>query len=92
MIESVEIDYAPFYQLEIYDLGTSIDRTTDWLKLGIQNQSLTTEWFVFGEGMNSLVLLCAYEEDEEGLSFTYWDYESGAEIDGAICNSLYVCC
>ncbi len=88
-IDSIEIDYAPFYQLEIYDLETSIDKTTSWFKLAKKNQDLTTNWFIFGEGMSSLVLLCAYKEDEEGLSFAYWDYESDVDIDGAICSSLY---
>ena len=89
MIDSVEINYAPFNGVEIYDIEKSIDRTAEWLKFRVQNQEITSEWFVFGEGMYSIILLCAYIEDEEGLSFTYWDYESGAEIDGALCENLY---
>ena len=89
MIDSVEINYAPFTELEIYDLEKSIERTAEWLKFRVQNQEITSEWFVFGEGMYCTILLCAYIEDEEGLSFTYWDYESGAEIDGAVCENLY---
>ena len=89
MIDSVEINYAPFTELEIYDLEKSIERTAEWLKFRVQNQEITSEWFVFGGGMYCTILLCAYIEDEEGLSFTYWDYESGAEIDGAVCDNLY---
>ena len=28
--------------------------------------------------------LCLFTPDNDGLSFTYWDHESGADIDGAV--------
>jgi len=38
----------------------------------------------FGKDRYFSFWLCSFTEDEEGLSFTYWDHESGNEIDGAV--------
>lgn len=42
------------------------------------------KWFVFGKDRYFTFWLCSYEEDAEGLSFTYWDHESGNEIEEAV--------
>ncbi|NRT91291.1 hypothetical protein [Clostridium beijerinckii] len=45
-------------------------------------------WFVFGRDKYFSFWLCSFIEDEEGLSFTYWDHESGNEIDGAVWSDI----
>ncbi|BCJ95512.1 hypothetical protein acsn021_30810 [Anaerocolumna cellulosilytica] len=44
----------------------------------------TPNWFVFGKDNYFSFWICSFAEDEEGLNFTYWDHESGNEIDGAV--------
>jgi len=41
------------------------------------------DWFVFGKDKYFSFWICLFNKDEDGLSFTYWDHESGNEIDGA---------
>lgn len=49
-----------------------------------KNNPFSPDWFVFGQDNYFSFWLCSYSPDEEGLSFTYWDHESGNEIDGAV--------
>ncbi|HNX57681.1 MAG TPA: hypothetical protein PKK43_01175 [Spirochaetota bacterium] len=42
------------------------------------------DWFVFGKDRYFSFWLCLYNPDDEGLSFTSWDHDSGNEIDGAV--------
>jgi len=49
-----------------------------------KNRPFSPDWFVFGRDNYFSFWLCSYLPDEEGLSFTYWDHESGSEIDGAV--------
>jgi len=46
------------------------------------------EWFVFGRDNYFSFWLCSYLPDKDGLSFTYWDHESGNEIEGAVWSDL----
>ena len=41
-------------------------------------------WFSFGFDGYFSFWLCLFTPDNDDLSFTYWDHESGADIDGAI--------
>lgn len=41
-------------------------------------------WFVFGKDNYFSFWICSFREDSDGLSFTYWDHESGNDIDGAV--------
>ncbi len=45
-------------------------------------------WFCFGQDNYFSFWLCKYQPDEENLSFTAWDHESGSEIDGAVYETL----
>ena len=49
-----------------------------------KNNPFSPDWFVFGQDSYFSFWLCSYSPDEEGLSFTYWDHESGNKIDGAV--------
>ncbi|WP_394522810.1 hypothetical protein [Lacrimispora sp. JR3] len=49
-----------------------------------KNKPFSPDWFVFGRDNYFSFWLCSYFPDKEGLSFTYWDHESGNEIDGAV--------
>lgn len=49
-----------------------------------KNKPFSPDWFVFGRDHYFSFWLCSYSPDEEGLSFTYWDHESGNEIEGAV--------
>lgn len=49
-----------------------------------KNKPFSPNWFVFGRDNYFSFWLCSYSPDKEGLSFTYWDHESGNEIDGAV--------
>ncbi len=39
----------------------------------------TDNWFVFDHDNYFSSWVCSYIPDEDGLSFTYWDHESGLE-------------
>jgi len=41
-------------------------------------------WFSFGFDGYFSFWLCLFTPDNDDLSFTYWDHESGADIDGAV--------
>lgn len=41
-------------------------------------------WFSFGFDGYFSFWLCLFTPDNDNLSFTYWDHESGADIDGAV--------
>ncbi|WP_346915399.1 hypothetical protein [Clostridium sp.] len=41
-------------------------------------------WFSFGFDGYFSFWLCLFTPDNDDLSFTYWDHESGEDIDGAI--------
>ncbi|AKA68102.1 hypothetical protein [Clostridium scatologenes] len=41
-------------------------------------------FFSFGFDGYFSYWLCLFTPDEDGLSFTFWDHESGADIDGAV--------
>ncbi|MBQ3515529.1 MAG: hypothetical protein IJA32_17335 [Lachnospiraceae bacterium] len=45
-------------------------------------------WFCFGFDGYFSFWLCKLEPDKEKLSFTYWDHESGCEIDEPIYENL----
>ena len=45
-------------------------------------------WFCFGQDKYFSFWLCKYQPDEENLSFTSWDHESGIEIDGVVYETL----
>jgi len=49
-----------------------------------KNKPFSPNWFVFGQDNYFSFWLCSYSPDKEGLSFTYWDHESGNDIDGAV--------
>ena len=49
-----------------------------------KNKPFNPDWFVFGRDKYFSFWICSYLPDEDGLSFTYWDHESGNEIDGAV--------
>lgn len=49
-----------------------------------KNKPFSPDWFVFGQDHYFSFWLCSYSPDTEGLSFTYWDHESGNEIEGAV--------
>ncbi len=53
-----------------------------------KNKPFNPDWFVFGRDNYFSFWLCSYSPDKEGLSFTYWDHESGNEIDGAVWSDL----
>lgn len=41
-------------------------------------------WFSFGFDGYFSYWLCLFIPDNEGLSFTCWDHESGADVEGAV--------
>lgn len=41
-------------------------------------------WFSFGFDGYFSFWLCLFTSDNDDLSFTYWDHESGTDIDGAV--------
>lgn len=49
-----------------------------------KNKPFSPNWFVFGRDNYFSFWLCSYSPDTEGLSFTYWDHESGNEIEEAV--------
>lgn len=60
----------------------------DPIEVGIENskaEPLKSEgWFCFGFDSYFSLWLCRMTPDEENLSFTAWDHDSGCEIDGAV--------
>jgi hypothetical protein len=42
------------------------------------------DWFVFGKDKYFSYWICLYNEDDDGLSFTYWDHTSGNILEGAV--------
>lgn len=44
----------------------------------------TEKWFSFGFDGYFSFWICSLKPDKKGNSFTYWDHESGLEIDGAV--------
>lgn len=85
-ISSVYIQYAPFRILEIYNIEDVI-KDTETFKIGAQDLDNAGNWFVFGQGVGQEYLLCAFEQDDEGLWFTSWHHDC-EEIDGACCKDL----
>lgn len=84
-LKKVPIALLPLYKLsssiqlpfgEIYTIEESIKRS--------KRKPFNPEWFVFGTDRYFSFWLCAYNQDEEGLSFTYWDHESGNSIGTAV--------
>ena len=53
-----------------------------------ERKPFAPDWFVFGKDRYFSYWLCSYKADEEGLSFTYWDHDSGNEIDGAVWSDI----
>lgn len=45
-------------------------------------------WFCFGFDGYFSFWLCKLEPDEENLSFTYWDHDSGCDIDEPIYENI----
>lgn len=45
-------------------------------------------FFSFGFDGYFSYWLCLFTPDDDGLSFTSWDHESGADIDGAVYNDI----
>ena len=61
---------------EIYPIEIAIKQS--------ERNPFKPNWFVFGKDKYFSFWLCSYSANEEGLSFTYWDHESGNEIDEAV--------
>jgi len=85
-ISSVDIQYVPFTNLQIFTIETAIEDTKRF-KIGAQDLDNPSNWFVFGQGIGEEHLLCAFEQDEEGLWFTSWQHDC-EEIGGACCKDL----
>lgn len=60
----------------------------DCLETALKNSKaepfLSEQWFCFGSDDYFSFWLCRYTPDEDGFSITYWDHDSGSEIDDAI--------
>lgn len=65
---------------EIFDMDKALIQS--------DREPFKPNWFVFGKDNYFSFWLCSFDVDEEGLSFTYWDHESGNEIDGAVWNDM----
>ncbi|MCI6190214.1 MAG: hypothetical protein MSA89_08815 [Clostridium sp.] len=74
--------YAEYSKIEL-PFGY-IDTIENSIKSSEAEPFKSEGWFSFGFDRYFSFWLCLPKPDEEGLSFTYWDHESGAEIDGAI--------
>lgn len=64
----------------IYDLDTAIKVS--------ERAPFFPDWFVFGQDPYSSYWLCYKGENEEGLSFTYWDHASGLGIEPPVWEDL----
>ena len=78
LYESISKAKLPFG--EIFTIDEAIKKS--------RNKPFNPDWFVFGKDNYFSFWLCSFNKDEEGLSFTYWDHESGEDIDGAICEDI----
>ena len=74
--------YAEYSKIEL-PFGY-IDTIENSIKSSEAEPFKSEGWFSCGFDRYFSFWLCLPKPDEEGLSFTYWDHESGAEIDGAI--------
>ena len=53
-----------------------------------EKNPFSPDWCVFGKDKYFSFWLCSYSPNEEGSSFTYWDHESGNEIEEALWSDL----
>ena len=80
-IISVDIQYAPFTSLEIFDIETAVEYTKRF-EIATQDLDNPGNWFVFGQGIGEEHLLCAFPQDDKRLCFTSWHHDC-EEIDDA---------
>ncbi len=69
---------------EVYFPFGSISNIENSLKDSEAEPFKSEGWFSFGFDGYFSFWLCLFTPDNDDLSFTYWDHESGADIDGAI--------
>lgn len=61
------------------------------LELALKNSKKTPffpDWFVFGQDNYSCFWLCFKGKDNNDLYFTYWDHESGLDIEEPVWGDL----
>lgn len=66
--QSADLPYG-----RIYDLDTALRQS--------EKSPFSPDWFVFGQDNYFSFWLCTKGKADEGLYFTYWDHESGLEIE-----------
>ncbi len=66
--QSADLPYG-----RIYDLDTALRQSG--------KSPFSPDWFVFGQDNYFSFWLCTKGKADEGLYFTYWDHESGLEIE-----------
>jgi hypothetical protein len=88
-LEQIPVALHSLYQLtskaklpfgEIFDIDKALMQS--------ERKPFKPNWFVFGKDNYFSFWLCSFDVDKEGLSFTYWDHESGNEIDGAVWSDI----
>lgn len=67
-IRNVELPFG-----RIYDVELAIKKS--------EQQPFNPDWFVFGQDNYYNFWLCSKNQSEDGCYFTYWDHESGMEIE-----------
>lgn len=76
MYESIEL---PFGEIDRIEIAVKHSEAEPFKSEG---------WFCFGFDGYFSFWLCRLEPDEEKLSFTYWDHESGCGIDEPVYENL----
>lgn len=88
-LKKIPVALHPLYKIvsnvsfpfgEIYTIEESLKQS--------ERKPFNPNWFVFGRDRYFSFWLCSFTKDEDGLSFTYWDHESGNEIDGAVWSDI----
>ena len=75
MVGSVDLPYG-----RIYDLDLAITNSN--------RAPFSPDWFVFGQDNYFSFWLCYKRNNNCGHYFTYWDHESGLEIEAPIWDDL----
>lgn len=83
--EAMRAFYKSFQRVElpygrIYDLDTALRQS--------RKAPFSPDWFVFGQDNYFCFWLCLKGKADDGLSFTYWDHESGLDIEEPVWEDL----